>query len=102
MNINVLLTTPTHTHTQAITLLRKAFTEHKSIAVCTDLRGHVTHHYDNTRPKQSELSIVGTTVDIMACREEDESYWFHGPRFVVKLMGRQRFQIMDVYRRMNG
>ncbi len=71
--------------------------------MCTDLRGFIAHHYEEAarRPKQCELSIIGTTADIMACKEED-SEWYHGPRFIVKLMGRQRFQLMEIYKRMNG
>lgn len=83
-------------------MLRRAFADHKPVAVCTDLRGYIAH-LDSHRPRQAELSIVGTTADIVACREEDDdAHWFPGPRFIVKLMGRQRFQVLEVYRRMNG
>lgn len=83
-------------------MLRKAFAEHQPVAVCTDLRGYRAHVESHVRPKQSELSLIGTTADIVACKEDEEDHYYHGPKFVVKLMGRQRFQIMEIYRRMNG
>ena len=39
------------------------------------------------------LATVGTTADILACREDKVPYWYHGPRFIVKFVRRQRFQI---------
>ena len=87
---------------QEISLLRKAFADHKPVAVCTDLRGYSAHG-EVCRPSVEELSIVGTTADIIACKQEEEgSYWFYGPRFIVKLFGRQRFQVMEIYKRTTG
>lgn len=54
------------------------------------------------RPTQRELAEVGTTAEILAFREEDESEYYYGPCFVVKFLGRQRFKLLEVFRRMNG
>ena len=49
----------------------------------------------------TELAVVGTTADIVACKQEEEAYWF-GPRFIVKLMGRQRFRLLEIFKRVDG
>ena len=82
-------------------MLRNAFTAHKPIAVCTDLRESDILDMPR-RPKQEDLSQIGTTADIIACREDEEGSWFHGPRFIVKFLGRQRFRLLEVYKKVNG
>ena len=55
------------------------------------------------RPSKEELTILGTTVDIVAFREQDQIQGFHhGPVFIVKFLGRQRFRLLECYRRTDG
>ena len=82
-------------------MVRNAYTSHKPIAVSTDLREISALLENPRRPKKAEISIFGTTVDIIACREDEHQYWF-GPRFIVKLLGRQRFRLMDINKRVDG
>ena len=86
-------------------MLRDASTSRKPIAICTDLRGGDGDGIfgGSRRPGQEELAGFGTTADIVAFREDEGgSMWFHGPRFVVKLRGRQRFKLLEVNKKMNG
>ena len=82
-------------------MLRGSFAAHKPIAVCTDLRDYPQYREMPKRPQKSELAVVGTTADIVACKQEEEAYWF-GPRFIVKLMGRQRFRLLEIFKRVDG
>jgi cereblon len=86
----------------SISMLRSAFTSHTPVAVCTDLRDD--HHFMDVpqRPSLQDLSPMGTTADIVACREDDDGGWFHGPRFIVKFRGRQRFRLLEVHKKLNG
>jgi Lon protease-like protein len=71
------------------------------VAVCTDLRyRHATEHAHHVRPTQEELSEVGTTAEVVAFKEEEVSYY--GQCFVVKFLGRQRFRLLELHRRVNG
>ena len=55
------------------------------------------------RPSKEELTVLGTTVDIVAFREQDQIEGFHhGPVFIVKFLGRQRFRLLECYRRADG
>ena len=55
------------------------------------------------RPKKEELTVLGTTVDIVAFREQEQIEGFHhGPVFIVKFLGRQRFRLIECLRKMNG
>ena len=89
---------------QAITMLRDSLTRHHPVAITTDLRDtRILRDADvPVRPKQNELATVGTTADILACREDEDPYWYHGPRFIVKFAGRQRFQLLEVFKKTNG
>ena len=80
-------------------MLRNSSTSNKPVAICTDLR---THHDVAHRPRLEELATFGTTAEILAFREEDQSEFFYGPCFVVKFLGRQRFRLLEVFRKMNG
>ena len=85
-------------------MLRHALTTQQPVAVCADLRDRLSLMEDDlqVRPKRNELAAIGTTADIVACREDEEGFWFHGPRFIVKFVGRQRFRLMECYKRTNG
>ena len=84
-------------------MLRSAFTSRNPVAVCTDLRDGLHDIFDvPRRPQQEELASVGTTADIVACREDEDGGWFHGPRFTVKFRGRQRFRLLEVHKKSNG
>lgn len=84
-------------------MLRDASTAHKPVAVCTDLReGHTHLSLSSRRPQIQELAPYGTTAEIVACREDEEGAWFHGPKFVVKFKGRQRFKLLEVTKKVNG
>ena len=55
------------------------------------------------RPSKEELTVLGTTVDIVAFREQEQIEGFHhGPVFIVKFLGRQRFRLLECLRKMNG
>ena len=84
---------------QVIQMLRGASSSNKPVAICTDLR---THHSQMRRPNQEELARVGTTAEVVAFREEEESDYYYGPCFVVRFLGRQRFKLLETFRRMNG
>ena len=83
-----------------IQMLRDASTRGKSVAICTDLRlRHAPDH--QARPTQQELSQVGTTAEVVAFKEE-ESQYYYGPCFVVKFLGRQRFKLLELHKKVNG
>lgn len=84
---------------QMIQVLRNSSTSNKPVAICTDLR---THFDALRRPKLEELATFGTTAEILAFREEDQSEYYYGPCFVVKFLGRQRFRLLELFRKMNG
>ncbi|XP_065897971.1 protein cereblon-like isoform X2 [Dysidea avara] len=74
------------------------------VAICSDLR-----NFDEDpeqalrRPNQEELTVLGTTVDIMGFREQEQSEGYHhGPVFIVRFLGRQRFKLLECYRKLNG
>ena len=83
-------------------MLRESLTRHHPVAVATDLRDSARHDDVPVRPTIKELATIGTTADILACREDEEPYWYHGPRFIVKFVGRQRFRILEVFKKTNG
>ena len=83
-----------------IQMLRDASTRKKTVAVCTDLRLR-DQRGGMRRPTQDELASVGTTAEVVAFREEESEYYY-GPCFVVKFLGKQRFRLLEVYRRSNG
>ena len=85
-------------------MLRDASTARRPIAVCTDMRGGFNGMFGGSRrPEREELAMFGTTADIVAFREDESGgLWLHGPRFVVKLRGRQRFRLLEVHKKMNG
>lgn len=83
-----------------IQMLRDASTRKKTVAVCTDLRLR-DRLGGMRRPTKDELATVGTTAEIVAFREE-ESEFYYGPCFVVRFLGKQRFRLLEVYRRSNG
>ena len=83
-------------------MLRESLTRHHPVAVATDLRDSTRHDDVPVRPTIKELATIGTTADILACREDEEPYWYHGPRFIVKFVGRQRFRIIEVFKKTNG
>ncbi|XP_064399498.1 protein cereblon-like isoform X7 [Halichondria panicea] len=83
-----------------IQMLRDASTRKKTVAVCTDL--HLGDRLGGMRrPTQDELAALGTTAEIVAFREEESEYYY-GPCFVVRLLGKQRFRLLKVDRRVNG
>lgn len=83
-------------------MLRDASTRGRPVAVCTDLRYRHTPDLSNqVRPTQQELSEVGTTAEVVAFKEEEVRYYY-GQCFVVKFLGRQRFRLLELYRRVNG
>ncbi len=47
------------------------------------------------------MAALGTTAEIVAFREEESEYYY-GPCFVVRLLGKQRFRLLKVDRRVNG
>ena len=75
-------------------MLRESLTRHHPVAVATDLRDTLHNADVPLRPTMRELATVGTTADILACREDKEPYWYHGPRFIVIFVGWQQFQIL--------
>lgn len=84
-------------------MLRDASTRNKPVAVTTDLRARHDDPFDQqSRPLQQALAQVGTTAEIMALKEEHESPYVFGPCTVVKLLGRQRFRLLDVRRLVAG
>ena len=82
-------------------MLRDSSTRGKPVAVCTDLR--LRHALDSrqARPTQQELSEIGTTAEVVAFKEEELEY-YHGDCFIVKFLGRQRFRLLELHRRVNG
>ena len=83
-------------------MVRESLTRHHPVAVATDLRDTLYNADVPLRPTMRELATVGTTADILACREDEEPYWYHGPRFIVKFVGQQRFQILENQRVRNS
>lgn len=88
-----------------IQMLRDASTRGRPVALCTDLRlrhrqQHLGHTYQ-VRPTQEELSEIGTTAEVVAFKEE-ESQYFSGQCFIVKFLGRQRYRLLELHRRVNG
>ena len=81
-------------------MLRESLTRHHPVAVATDLRDTLHNADVPLRPTMRELATVGTTADILACREDKEPYWYHGPRFIVKFVGQQQFRILCLRRPM--
>ena len=86
---------------QMIQMLRSASTRQKPIAICTDLRRREMYGDMMRRPTQEELADYGTTAEIVAFRE-DESEYVYRPCFVVKFHGKQRFKLLEVFRKTNG
>ena len=90
-----------------IQVLRDAITRKKPVAIATDLRLRARYGDHLTRrPTKEELAEYGTTAEVVGLREEEQeqSDWYYGPfRFlVVKFHGKQRFRLLEVYRRVNG
>ena len=84
-----------------IQVLRDAITRKKPVAIATDLRLRYGEHLAR-RPTKEELAEYGTTAEVMGLREEEQSDWFYAPFLVVKFHGKQRFRLLEVYRRVNG
>ena len=82
-------------------MLRDAITRKKPVAIATDLRLRYGEHLTR-RPTKEELAEYGTTAEVMGLREEEQSDWFYAPFLVVKFHGKQRFRLLEVYRRVNG
>ena len=82
-------------------MLRDAITRKKPVAIATDLRLRYGEHLTR-RPTKEELAEYGTTAEVMGLREEEQSNWFYAPFLVVKFHGKQRFRLLEVYRRVNG
>ena len=84
-------------------MLRDAITKKKPVAIVTDLRLRARHGEHLTRrPTKDELAEYGTTAEVVGLREEEQSDWFYAPFLVVKFHGKQRFRLLEVYRRVNG
>ena len=86
-----------------IEMLRDACTRGKPVAICTDLRlryreQHLAHQ---VRPTQEELSEIGTTAEVVGFKEEESPY-FAGQCFIVKFLGRQRYRLLELHRKVNG
>ena len=85
--------------------LRGASAAQHPVAIATDRRGEASYL---SRPRCEELSKFGTTAEVLAFREEGEGEGrgrgrgWGGPAFVVKLLGRQRFRLLDVVPRLSG
>ena len=73
-------------------MLRESLTRHHPVAVATDLRDTLHNADVPLRPTMRELATVGTTADILACHEDKGPYWYHGPRFIVKLSDGNNFK----------
>jgi Lon protease-like protein len=86
-----------------IQVLRDAITRKKPVAIATDLRrrAQLGEHLTR-RPTKEELAEYGTTAEVLGLREEEESTWYHTSFLVVKFHGRQRFRLLEVYRKVNG
>lgn len=86
-----------------IQVLRDAITRKKPVAIATDLRLRARYAEHLTRrPTKEELAEFGTTAEVVGLREEEQSNWFYAPYLIVKLHGKQRFRLMEVYRKVNG
>ena len=86
-----------------IQVLRDAITRKKPVAIATDLRLRVRYGQHLTRrPTKDELAEYGTTAEVVGLREEEQSDWYYAPFLVVKFHGKQRFRLLEVYRRVNG
>lgn len=79
-------------------MLRDASTRGKPVAISTDLR--VRHHTHQERPTQEELAQTGTTAEVVGFKEDEVV--FYGSCFIVKFLGRQRFRLLDLHKRVNG
>lgn len=93
-----------YTRTQQVTqVLRDAITKRKPVAIATDLRlrSRFVEHLGR-RPTKDELAEFGTTAEVVGLREEDQSEMFYGPYLVIKFHGKQRFRLLEVFRRVNG
>lgn len=95
-------TLPMHIYNpHIIQMLRNARTTNKPVALCTLLS--TASEEELAQPHPQELAQVGTTVDVVAFREEVESPGFYyGTCFVVKFQGRQRFRLLESFKRSNG
>ena len=90
-------------YSQVIQVLRDAITRKKPVAIATDLRLRARYSEELTRrPTKEELAEYGTTAEVVGLREEEQSEWFYAPYLIVKLHGKQRFRLLEVFRRMNG
>ena len=87
---------------QVIPMLRDASARNKPVAVITDLRDRHGEGYQYRRPILEDLAEVGTTAEIVAFREEEESAHIYVPSIVVKFLGRQRFRLIELHRKING
>ena len=84
-----------------IQVLRDAITRKKPVAIATDLRLR-SGRYSDRRPTKEELAEYGTTAEVVGLREEEQSTFFYAPYLVVKFHGKQRFRLLEVFRRVNG
>jgi ATP-dependent Lon protease len=82
-------------------MLRDVATRHRPVAIVTDLRSS-SQLREMVRPTKEELSKVGTTAEVVGMRLEGEDYTQWSPFLTVKLFGRQRFRLMEIFRRVNG
>ena len=88
---------------QVIQVLRDAITRKKPVAIATDLRLRARYSEQLAcRPTKDELAKYGTTAEVVGLREEEQSDWFYAPYLIVKFHGKQRFRLMEVFRRVNG
>ena len=90
---------------QIIQMLREVSARGKPVCICTDQRTGEEDFDEGggggrRRPNMSELAPFGTTADVIGIREED-SLWYSSC-VVVKFLGRQRFQLLESFKRMNG
>lgn len=92
-------TLPLHVYNRhMIQALLGASTAKQPVAIVMDKRSQAGYL---RRPQREELAEFGTTAEVLAFREEEEGGGF-GPCFVVKLLGRQRFKLLTVLRRVSG
>ena len=86
-----------------IQVLRDAITRKKPVAIATDLRRRAQYgEHLARRPTKEELAEYGTTAEVVGLREEEEPNWYYTPFLIVKFHGKQRFRLLEVYRRVNG
>ena len=86
-----------------IQVLRDAITRKKPVAIATDLRLRSRYSEDLVRrPTKDELAEYGTTAEVVGLREEDQSDFFYAPVLIVKFHGKQRFRLLEVFRKVNG